>query len=1547
MIGGEPLTPGRRCALLCAVLVAAACGDGGNGANEPVRVRVVDVAPTGRVESTAPIRVVFDQPVVEPDDVGAEINRELFVISPQIAGEYRFSAVDQLEFRPDEPFQSATRYRVSVRPEVVGPGRTLMGERAFRFHTPLFALVGTSWSERRGQAQVSLRFSHPVDPVDTAEAALFETEDGLYVAAERITRRPGRRVVLRLPFSLEEARRRGVRMTVDGALQALTGGEPLSKTVVRAVPPPDEETELRIMQITADQKGVAPAIEIETSEPVDPRALADHLQIEPDVRSKTVVDTGAGALVLGDLQTGSSYRVRIEPGLVGRDGGELFDPAEAEVQLPVMKPGVAFADEHRFLELPADGAIGLRTRGVHRAQLVVQPVAEVNAVHLLDVLERGAPLPSPTLVGAPQTVEWTVDDPAGVVSETRHVPPVPGAHILKVSLRDADRPWVRADRWVLGRGLRMVIKRTDDRLWAFVVDTDRGGPAEGARVRVRSETNHVLGEQRTDAQGLAEIPLADGAPALVSVHHEERFAFLSIRGSRLVVPASSAAAADAGLLTDRVEVAPGAPVRGLAFVPSGLGRPDLRWRFVEPDGSNAGARPVEVDASGWAEATATAPRQLTPSTLYAAVDTLEGVRVGAARLVLEPAFHRGIDLQVASMATPPGKSEAPAFTVAAPDAARVQARCRYLPRTLLGPGGSRARGAFDPFEGPRQPVTEDEVRCPIPDGVRGPAWVELQVEATDDRGRQARRSVRAPFSRETEVVAFEVSEDEAPEVSVAILGPGGQAMAGRSMTYTWSRLVSTTALVWDESAGLVREGARREVPVSEGRSSSAAEPVALPFEPPEPGRYRLVVDTGGVRGERVVTVGAEDPLLQLAVTPERPSVGDTVRVRVRADRPGWSLVSLEQDRVLAHRWVEVRDGRADVELAVPPEAGPRAHVVVAHAGRAALTEVAIDAGPAPPEVSVRPFGSSGGKLRYLVRVEPRPAGTTSVVLAPGRGAGLRAAHRVWQRQGGLRVATHGLSPESVLRVPQVRTSTAAAVEPRWHRAEVRADGWGVFEVDRPLTAGAVTYLLRTGDRLRAGSTAVEAHLDPWMELRGPERLRVGDEAPLAWRASRDLAPSWVGAEAGQLRPASPGLLTVTAQAAGARAGWSTSVHPAAARFLARTAWVGYERPGSVDLPDGGRAWAWVGPQPVWQGAGTLLALSTRPSDAATRAARLLLALTLGDVMTGVVRAAADRGPASIEADLSALVERLRAEPLGLDAWTALAASVALESASAAGYEAPAESRRRALRAARAGPPAAATAARALSSEEVELDAAGADALARLIIAAARAPVPPALMEPARSEPEVHPAREALRLWALQRAHFAQSSGRYWGSVARDGAIVRRFNDQRAATVELTPPGRVTFETTGAGQAYAGLAVALEFASASAASVRVAVEPLDGRATLRLGEAAWIRAEVNRDEPWLAEVRLPSGVALEARSGWTEDPGSAPPDVPPSRLRYDPERHALVAASPDGGPATVRAVVRGAWPGTFGGPIVSVAHPDRSEPVDVIQGPTLRIEGDPE
>ncbi|NJK88817.1 MAG: hypothetical protein HC923_05050, partial [Myxococcales bacterium] len=271
----------------------------------------------------------------------------------------------------------------------------------------------------------------------------------------------------------------------------MTGGEPLSKAVTRRVPESSEPTDLLISDLVAAQAGVRAALELRSSEPLDPEVLEGHLSLQPTVEDLEIVDSGRGVLLIGSFAPSVTYRVRISEGLTGRDGSFLYDPVDLSVEARAPGPAIEIDDRRKFLELDAEGRLVVRTRGVQNVELSVMPVDEGNAVHILDAIERGTPLPAPTLIGRPTVTRWEAPSTEAVHQKTLTLPSFEDANVLKVSLRDSERPWLGIERWVLARGTHMVAKHAEGKVWVFLIDPTHGSPISGAEVRVRARGNQL------------------------------------------------------------------------------------------------------------------------------------------------------------------------------------------------------------------------------------------------------------------------------------------------------------------------------------------------------------------------------------------------------------------------------------------------------------------------------------------------------------------------------------------------------------------------------------------------------------------------------------------------------------------------------------------------------------------------------------------------------------------------------------------------------------------------------------------------------------------------------------------------------------------------------------------------------------------------------------------------------------------------------------------------------------------------------------------------
>ncbi len=1496
-----------RYALAAGIPLLSACGGTGPSEDEALKVRIIEVSPEGRVESTQPIQVRFDKPVVDPERVGEVLGGELFVVSPVVEGTYRFVDVDRLELRPDAPFASSTRYRVTVRPEAVGLGRTLAGHRGFRFHTSLFALLGTTWQERGARARAALRFSHPVDPAEVERASLFETGEGVFVPAVAVTRRPGRRVVLRLPMSLSEAREKDVRIRIDGALKALTGGEPLSKTVVRGIPSPEFAPELRILGLKGLQVGLNPAIEVLTTEPVEPDVFEAALGLEPSARQLELLDSGRGLLLMGDLQAGGTYRVRVSPTGGGRDGGELIDPFVGEVTLPELGPGIEFVDRSRYLSVSDAGRLRFRARGIETVRMALRPVPEVNAVHVLDALERGVPLASTSLLGPSDEVEVPVE---GTGESTAYLPASSGPVLVQVSLQDASRPWIRTDRWVTSRGLKLVVKVSDGRLFAHVLDVERREPASGVRISARSRTSQVVAQATTGSDGTALLTMAEGRPIVVSARRGDRYAFVSLRSAPLVRGPSRSSSEMSSILVDPIEARPGDPVRLAAYLPAA--GDSVAFRLVD-----GGAIIDEVEATSevthWYEGTLLLPPRVDRRRWT--VDVVDGGQPrGSAKVRVRPAFHEGLELSVRATGRQDERAE---FEVGAGDDTDIEVRCVYEPRALRDASGLSVRSRFQPFRGPKRKVEPGAVTCPIPESVRGPAWVRLRAEGTDALGRRKQAQAELAVASSRTFLALNVRPGDAPEVRVGILDDQGRPVAGQLVQFELSRVLVEEAAVFEPKLGIVAEGRRRELPAQQGRQTTGQAGVALPLDVEDPGRYRLAVRWSDQQDEVSFTSGDPDPRLQLRVGPERPLAGSKLRVTVRSPEPGWAFVSLEGDEVYDGRWVELKHSEEiETELNIPSDVPEAARVVVLHRGRAAVRPVQFGALGGRRKLKVEPFGVDQGLLRYVVRIEPPPAAASSVLIAVEGSLPSR-------RAAAAPLASYGGPPLSSVRVEAGRESAAPGTA-TWQALMVGSDGFGIVRCPEPIEPGEHVVWVSSDERLSTRVAEVAVHPDAAVELAGPSRLAVGDRVPLQVRSTADPGSlRWVGVspdEQPMVAPKTPGTLVVTAAAGAAQSSlrWEVGGEPRS-DLTAQRLNAGYERPGTVEVA-GSQAWVWLGARPAWLAIADVVAWETRPDDEAVAAARLLMSKLLGPGATRVFAQAVGGDGVDDDRNLEILRRSLLTGRLaGLDPWTRLAALVALRETGDRTDQAAAEARLRRL------PDPVKAVAEALVESAVS--GSTSDPLAAMLVRALVEPTAVDVDAWSRRSSDT-PAARALQVWGLERAHWFQGPRPYWGTLTLDEEVVRRFNSERSLAESIEARGMLRAETTGSGRVYGSVLAAKETAESP---FEATLRHLDGRpaASLAVDQVVWLSLSVQAEGHWSAAVDLPGGLAVEGVTGWAPpNDASGPPRVDPQAVEVDPVAGRVRIALYEG-PGRLRLAVRGEWPGRYAGPWVRFAAAEQA------------------
>jgi uncharacterized protein YfaS (alpha-2-macroglobulin family) len=166
---------------VCAWFLAGVSIVAGDALAQQSPLTVVQFGPQGEVASldhANEIRVVFSEPMVAMGRIPEPVAAPFFMVSPSIAGTFRWSGTTTLIFTPDpkRPLPFATTYTVTVAASAAAlSGQRLTQPVSFRFTTPTVRLLTTAWYRRGDTADgalvIIMRFNQGVDAAAVARHA--------------------------------------------------------------------------------------------------------------------------------------------------------------------------------------------------------------------------------------------------------------------------------------------------------------------------------------------------------------------------------------------------------------------------------------------------------------------------------------------------------------------------------------------------------------------------------------------------------------------------------------------------------------------------------------------------------------------------------------------------------------------------------------------------------------------------------------------------------------------------------------------------------------------------------------------------------------------------------------------------------------------------------------------------------------------------------------------------------------------------------------------------------------------------------------------------------------------------------------------------------------------------------------------------------------------------------------------------------------------------------------------------------------------------------
>ena len=534
---------------------------------------ILSFSPSGTVRGIPAIKASFSLPVVPKASVGKALagNALPFSFSPSLRGEGKWTDERTFVFSPLARLPQATLFRATADPSLRDArGKRLAGQQVFEFSTEPLKILGihqTDYSESKN-VLLELEFSLPVSPLRLRGFLNILNPQKQSVAYSLRTGVPSTQLLV------STAAYDGSKLTAVLAPGLTSDAGPLGiQKEYRQEIPVTKKMEIRNAYAESRYPGQS-AIVVSTTAAPAMSSVSRFVELSP--KTGFSIEPGYnGFSILGDFRPRQRVEVSIRKGLPGHDGKTLEKDYRKAVIFPDLEPAISFPSAGTFLSPAGDLRVPLETVNIEEVALNLWRVYENNIP--LSMTLPGYSIPRElTRRIASRTARpgGMLNEPARRAIDLRELAgETRGVFLLTASSPNEDY-WGEAEQLVAVTDLGLVARLYPDGITVWVNTILGLKPVKDAAVKVYSRSNQTLASGSTDQDGLWSFRRTEAwdsqlLPALVTVEKDSDVSFLKLDGNLF---------ADTGFDTG------GRPRKGsgyeaFVFTPRGVFRPGEEVHF--------------------------------------------------------------------------------------------------------------------------------------------------------------------------------------------------------------------------------------------------------------------------------------------------------------------------------------------------------------------------------------------------------------------------------------------------------------------------------------------------------------------------------------------------------------------------------------------------------------------------------------------------------------------------------------------------------------------------------------------------------------------------------------------------------------------------------------------------------------------------------------------------------------------------------------------------------------------------------------------------------
>jgi alpha-2-macroglobulin len=935
------------------------------------------------VTNRQPLVWIFNQPTTTATGDVSEIENPPFRIDPPIPGRFSWPSHQRLVFEPDAPWPACQVFRARPSATLEAAGATEVS-----FNSEPLALLSVEQENLSPAREATFRFVFNGAP-DSSQLPkyLHLSEQGKLDLRYELVGAAGSNTVL---IRTETTTRDLLMLTLKAGLPARGAPLSLAQDITRQVPIANSFAFSRLR--TASPAFGPCEVSVFFNQPPDMNSAASQLDISPTVRFTTEPTPwweSSGVKLVGDFKPGATYRITLKEGLESVNGISLGRDVVRVAQVPDRVPSLAISAPGRYLSPRGRLTIPVSAVNLRECRVSLAPVFANNLVQLA-LREAGrVPIcygnPASKLTGR-ETV-WTNKLPdrrneeircdadlRKLVTDDPH-----GAYLLRIGAETASEE----TRLLVVTDLGISARLAKDGALVWVNSLRDARPVAGAKVTLYAENNQPLAQGTTGTNGLVLLNCRTDDPAappfLVVAQLGGDLSYIDLDRSRVSVtgnrdgrPYLAADAIEAFVFTERGIYRPGETIHMKALVrDSKLEAPQpmpVLFRVLRPDGRVFKDFPVEIDANGAAEVSATMPDYL-PTGRYTIQLALPGTftSIGETSAAIEDFVPPQIRVDVKAEAERAPAGESLSFSVhaehlfgRAASGLRAQGSMTFRTAPFAHPAwkgwlfGDDEK-TFATMYRPIGNLTLDEKGMSVfsaetVEAWRPPAAILAICSATviEPSGRPLTATASTFVDAYPFYVglrpAFEgaVRAGETQRVSVVeVLSDGAAASKDKPLQVRLARANWTYALKKNSRGCYEYISERVLTTVREDTIAAGGIPTEFAFAAPSSGEYLLTFSdpaSGASSSLRFFASAPEQEWVAwslerpdtVGLTADQPSYrpGDKARVMIKAPFPGLALVTIESDRILASRLLAMEQNTAEVEFDMLPDYTPNVYCCI-------------------------------------------------------------------------------------------------------------------------------------------------------------------------------------------------------------------------------------------------------------------------------------------------------------------------------------------------------------------------------------------------------------------------------------------------------------------------------------------------------------------------------------------------------------------------------------------------------------------------------------------